>query len=351
MRQLLSHLVAYSSWLLFLPISIATRIFIRLYSLSAKSFEAVGPCLVHAPVIETQTEFSDTPQASLLGLPPELLDVIMQSYMGPGPRRLEYMDRIHRSGNQMFRGPEVPPVLYACKTLRYFGLTAFYKDSTVVLFHDNVPRTVNFLLALKARNRNVVSHLHVYWQKNEKHPVDFRAFSELCRLLDSMRSLIGLSLTPPSNAYWSKIRRPLPGSQHDVLVWYRYMIRTRIREEINRFRGCEFEPNEKAGWVRDVLRIRGGGINEFTISMADHGPRFWGEGNANGKTKRKGKEESFTQWLERSMRGSVESRRELAGDLEREMHWRRRVFSVQGWREAWMDVVVSWDGEWPIFRR
>ncbi len=138
-------------------------------------------------------------RSTLLGLPMEVLDLIVAHDLTPLPNgtepgvRYTFEDGVGRGGRPRRTMPFISSSGHVCRQLRYLVEYQMYKKATVSLLQDDVKKTVAFLAGLYPMSRNSIKGLQIEYQREE--PVDYEAVNRLCRIIKTMKSLDVLHLT------------------------------------------------------------------------------------------------------------------------------------------------------------
>lgn len=215
-------------------------------------------------------------RATLVGLPAEIMDIIV-AFCEPVPHNgmrmfgVDYLidDRLHRDGTRrIVGGPRMLGLAQTNRQLRYFWMMHMLKDRVLVLRHEDVEKTVDLLAGMYPSARNGIRGLRIEWQRTK--PVDYKSFRRLCGILNSMPRLSILHLTIPVNGN-SAFGAILDPGLWNALVWHAEKIVWDTKKASEVLRGFGWSTNRRAGWVRDLLGVRGNrnpeedGIQDFRL--------------------------------------------------------------------------------------
>ena len=219
-----------------------------------------------------QAEYAPT----LVGLPAEVTDMVVGS-CEPVPRNslplsdadYFYVDRLHRDGKRrMVSGPNMIALAQTNRQLRYCFMKYMFKGKVLHLSHENVERTVDFLIELYPSTRDGIRGLHIEWQRTG--PVNRRSFRQLCGIMNNLPRLSILHLTLPVNGRspYSAILEP---GLWNALLWHKDRIICQTIYTLEVMRGFGFSTSRRAVWVQHLLGIRGAwnsrtdGIRDFKL--------------------------------------------------------------------------------------
>ena len=128
-------------------------------------------------------------------------------------------DHLHRNGvRRIIYGPSMPAFAHINRQLRYLWLKHMFKDSVLILRHEDVRMSVDLLAETYSSARDGIKRLHIEWQRTK--PVDYRSFRRLCGILSEMPRLSIPHLVVPadgSRPYRVRLTRGL----WNALVWHK----------------------------------------------------------------------------------------------------------------------------------
>ncbi len=199
---------------------------------------------------------------TLVGLPAEILDVVVAScepVRQNGIRMFgaDYLieDRLHRDGtSRITSGPNMWGLAQTNRQLRCFQMTHMFKDKTLVLRHEDVSITVDFLAKLYPSAREGIKGLYIEWQRTK--PADLKSFRRLCGIMNGMPKLSTLHLTIPINGS-NAFRAILAPGLWNALVWHKDKMLWDTKKASEVLRSFGWSTSRQAGWIRDLLGVRG----------------------------------------------------------------------------------------------
>ncbi len=227
---------------------------------------------------------------TLVGLPAEVMDIIVAScepvpLNGMREFAVDYLidDRLHRdSTRRIVDGPRMLGLAQTNRQLRYFWMMHMLKNRTLVVRHEDIKKTVDLLAGMYPSARNGIRGLQIEWQRTKA--VDYKSFRRLCGIFNSMPRLSILHLTIPVNGD-NALRAILDPGLWNALVWHAEKIAWDTKKASEVLRGFGWSTNKRAGWVRDLLTVRGSrnpeedGIQDFKLDTyppaAGFGLNMW----------------------------------------------------------------------------
>lgn len=186
---------------------------------------------------------------TLLGSSMEVLDMILAedlTSMSNGTEsgvKYTFEDEVGTCSRLRRSSLIMPVAELVSRRLRYAVQYQMYKNATISLLHDDVKKTVIFLAGLYPTSRNEIKGLHIEYQR--ERPVDYDAFSRLCRIIKSMESLNVLRLSIPINPALLYTVNPAPGLINR-LTWHKGNITRRLTHENKVLRGYAWKNSIRA---------------------------------------------------------------------------------------------------------
>ena len=220
---------------------------------------------------------------ALLQLPPEILEEIvfycddnfMTARKGDFPERaLIIVDSISRTGAHQIQNPCIPAVAQTCSTLRYISWVTLFKDSYIQLTHSDIQGTLAWFKEQHPNALRGVGNLVAEVQR--QRPVDYHAFSRVCRSLSCMSGLKRLSIwIPIEGCEYDYTVEPEPGLAN-ALRWHWNQFKAAVWKDYSTMRGYGWENDPNATWVRDLLPVNQGQLKLFRLGCVGRNPPWIG---------------------------------------------------------------------------
>lgn len=235
------------------------------------------------------------PKASLLGLPTEILDQIIQhceiyTETSASKPHLKYKfvpDWTWDGIPESIMGPEIAPLAQTCRTLRRLCFNAMFQGAKLSLYHDDAKTTAEFFASLSMTDLNAVRIINLRYHWGPLLPIDYVSFRHVCAIFSTMESLQELHILMPLCA-------ELPEDRHAEREWNQGGTNRTIEEKERVWWNTRRRP-----WIRDLLMIRLRGV---------------GEGEGQGKISVSSKtfyctEDGIDEWINRVLAEDWESRK------------------------------------------
>ena len=183
-----------------------------------------------------------------------------------------YIDYAGRDRRQRLEKPKLTPIAETCHSLATYQRTVSFKDATIIFIHDDVSKTTKFLSDLSRPERSAIKALRIEYRLGDA--VNYKAFGELCKIMNTMLNLKELRLTIPVNGPMP-IRAPAMPWYPTTLALYKYWSAHYVNHKWNIFRGATWDNKRTAAWVQDLLTVRPGSLKNFEIDVC---PRYGSSG-------------------------------------------------------------------------
>ena len=216
----------------------------------------------------------------LLNLPAEILIMIMEHLL-PIPThswtdRVDYLytDHVGWHDRLLKDTHTLTATSRTCHTLKEFQRQISFRDATIRFIHDDISSTLKFLSGLSISERNLISGLRLDYRRTK--PVDYKAFRELCHILNTMSSLQSLYLSIPVNTphpYQKEIGLgPVFTSYNEYIMYY-------VKYRWSVVKGLGWRSDKRAPWVQDILTVKPGTLKDFELTTTPRkstfGLRHW----------------------------------------------------------------------------
>lgn len=213
----------------------------------------------------------------LLNLPVEILIMIMER-LSPVPKTTNcwtggvnylYTDHVGWYGWPLKDMRTLMATSQTCHTLRKFQRLVYFRNATIKFIHNDVSSTLRFLSGLSTSERNLISGLHLDYQRTK--PVDYKAFRELCHIMNTMSSLRSLHLSIPVNSphpYQNTIGLgPAFTSYNKYMMYY-------VKYRWSVVKGLGWRSDKSAPWVQDILTVKPGALRNFELTTTPRRSAF-----------------------------------------------------------------------------
>ena len=167
-----------------------------------------------------------------------------------------YADYVRRYSALLVEMPELTPIAQTCHTLNVFQRLVSFKNATIMFIHDDVSSTAKFLSGLSPSECNAIRGLRLDYRRTK--PVNYKAFRELCHLMNTMSNLTSLHLCIPVNGpisyrlYWDR----------NILVLYHDYITSYLKHKWSIVKGLGWRSDKSAPWVLDLLAVKPGAMRD-----------------------------------------------------------------------------------------
>lgn len=183
-----------------------------------------------------------------------------------------YIDYAGRDRRPRLEKPRPTPIAKTCHSLATYQRMVSFKDATIIFIHDDVSKTTKFLSDLSLPERSIIKALCIEYRLRDA--VNYKAFGELCKIMNTMLNLKELRLTIPVNGPMP-IRAPAIPWYPTTLALYKYWSAHYVKHKWNNLRRATWDSKRTAAWVQDLLTVRPGSLENFEMDVH---PRYGSSG-------------------------------------------------------------------------